>query len=112
MAESALYQIEESIQWEDLGAGIQRKIYGYNDQLMLVKVSFETGAIGTLHKHFHTQISYVESGVFELEIDTEKRILRKGDGYYVPSETWHRCVCLEEGTLIDVFNPRRLDFMV
>ena len=112
MAQSAVYQIEESIDWEDLGAGIQRKIYGYNDQLMLVKVSFEKGAIGTLHKHFHTQISYVESGVFELEIGDEKKILRKGDGYYVPPETLHRSICLEEGTLIDVFNPRRLDFGV
>ena len=37
----------------------------YDDRVMLVKVDFETGAIGSLHKHYHTQISYVESGSFE-----------------------------------------------
>jgi hypothetical protein len=31
----------------------------YNDTLMLVKVDFEKGAIGTRHHHPHLQISYV-----------------------------------------------------
>lgn len=112
MAQSAIYQIEESLDWQDVGQGIQRKTYGYNDHLMLVKVKFETGAQGTLHKHFHTQVSYVESGVFELKIGDEIKILRKGDGYYVPPETEHGCKCIEGGILIDVFNPRRIDFSV
>ncbi|HTF82020.1 MAG TPA: cupin domain-containing protein [Cytophagales bacterium] len=111
MAYSDIYQIEQTLEWQEVGEGIKRKVYGFNDQLMMVKIRFETGAQGTLHKHFHTQVSYVESGVFELQIGDEKKILRKGDGYYVPPETLHSCICLEGGTLIDVFNPRRLDFV-
>lgn len=112
MAQSCIYQEEVSLVWQDFSEGIQRKIYGYNDDLMLVKFKFEKGAQGTLHKHFHTQISYVESGVFEMEIGKDKKVIRQGDGYFVPPETLHRCTCLESGTLIDVFNPRRLDFMI
>jgi quercetin dioxygenase-like cupin family protein len=34
----------------------------YDDNVMMVKVAFEKGAVGSLHSHYHTQISYVESG--------------------------------------------------
>lgn len=109
--QSELFQIETETTWEDLGNGVQRKIYGYDDQIMLVKAKFEAGAIGPLHEHYHVQVTYVESGVFEMTIGDEKKIIRKGDGYYVPPHAVHGCVCIEPGILIDVFAPHREDFM-
>jgi quercetin dioxygenase-like cupin family protein len=44
-------------------------------------------------------------------IGDEKRIIKKGDGYYVPPHEIHGCICLEPGTLIDVFSPHRADFL-
>lgn len=41
----------------------------------------------------------------------EERILRQGDGFFVPSGVSHGCQCLEEGMLIDVFAPMREDFV-
>ncbi len=111
MEKGQLFQIETETQWEDLGNGIQRKIYGYDDQIMLVKAKFEAGAVGTLHEHHHVQVTYVESGVFEMTIGEEKKIIRKGDGYYVPPHAIHGCVCVEPGILIDVFSPFREDFV-
>ena len=69
------FQISDQIQWDNAGPGIQRQVYGYNKDLMLVKVKFEKGAVGSLHQHIHSQASYVESGVFELSIGNEKRVL-------------------------------------
>ncbi len=109
--QSELFQIETETTWEDLGNGVQRKIYGYDDQIMLVKAKFEAGAIGPLHEHYHVQVTYVESGVFEMTIGDEKKIIRKGDGYYVPPHAVHGCVCVEPGILIDVFAPHREDFI-
>ena len=109
--QSELFQIETETTWEDLGNGIQRKIYGYDDKIMLVKAKFEAGAVGTLHEHYHVQVTYVESGVFEMTIGEEKKIIRKGDGYYVPPHAVHGCVCIEPGILIDVFAPHREDFI-
>ena len=111
MEKGQLFQIETETQWEDLGNGIQRKIYGYDNQIMLVKAKFEAGAVGTLHEHHHVQVTYVESGVFEMTIGEEKKIIRKGDGYYVPPHAIHGCVCVEPGILIDVFSPLREDFI-
>ena len=104
--------IENSdIPWENTDKGIRRKIMSYDNNLMLVKVEFEKGSIGNLHQHYHSQISYVESGVFEVEIGGEKKALSKGDGFYIPPNVLHGAVCLEAGVLIDVFSPMREDFV-
>lgn len=108
---SQVFQSENDIEWEDASPGIQRKIYGYNDQIMLVVVKFQEGAIGAVHQHVHTQVSYVESGAFELTIGEEKKVLKKGDGFFVPSNVLHGSVCIESGVLIDVFSPMREDFI-
>lgn len=111
MIQSNLFQIEKEIPWEKAGEGIERQVYGYDDQIMLVKAKFEAGAIGTLHQHPHVQVTYVESGVFEMTIGEEKKTIKKGDGYYVPPHVIHGCVCVEPGILIDVFSPHREDFL-
>jgi len=98
-------------QWQPAGDGIKRQITGYNNGLMMVKVAFEKGAIGTLHHHVHTQASYVASGVFEAEVNGVKQVLAAGDTFFVEPDLVHGVVCLEAGLLIDVFNPHREDFL-
>ena len=105
------FQFETDIQWTDAGPKIQRQLYGYNDQIMMVKVRFEQGGVGAVHQHPHTQVTYVESGVFEMTIGDEKKIISKGDGYFVPPDVLHGCVCLEAGMLVDCFAPMREDFV-
>lgn len=102
---------DADIQWQTVGKGVRRKIMSYDDKLMFVRVEFETGGIGALHHHHHSQITHIESGVFEVEIDGEKKILRGGDAYQIPSNLIHGCVCLEAGVLIDMFSPMREDFV-
>lgn len=102
---------DNDLAWQDLGDGIKRKIMAHNDQLMLVKVSFEKGAIGTLHQHPHLQMSYVAEGSFEVTVGDSKRILSKGDVFFALSNVVHGVVCTEEGLLIDIFNPAREDFL-
>lgn len=101
----------EDIAWEQVAEGVKRKIMAYDDKLMVVKVAFEAGGIGTLHQHSHIQITHVESGSFEVEIDGEKKILKAGDAFYIPSNVIHGAVCLGAGVLIDVFSPMREDFI-
>lgn len=108
---SEVFQIEKEMGWESPASGIKRQIMGYDGQLMMVKVAFEKGAIGTLHEHYHSQATYVVSGKFELTIGDEKRILVAGDGYYVAPDELHGCICLEKGVLIDTFSPMRADFL-
>jgi quercetin dioxygenase-like cupin family protein len=99
------------IPWETVAPGMKRKIMAYEERLMMVRVEFEKGAVGIVHRHHHSQISIVESGKFEVEIGTEKKILSEGDAFYAPPYVMHGAVCLEAGVLIDVFSPVREDFI-
>jgi quercetin dioxygenase-like cupin family protein len=99
------------IAWEQMDVGVKRKVMAWDDKLMMVKVEFETGGVGSLHQHYHTQISHVESGVFEVEISGQKKILKAGDCFYIPPNVIHGAICLQAGVLIDVFSPMREDFV-
>ena len=99
-----------SIEWQQIAEGVRRKIMAWGENLMLVRVEFEKGGIGSLHHHYHVQITSVESGVFEVEINGVKKILKAGDVFYVPSNLVHGAICLEAGVLIDLFSPMREDF--
>ncbi len=101
----------EAIEWEVVAPGVKRKIMAYDSSLMLVKVAFEKGGVGSLHNHYHSQISYVAKGQFEVEVNGEKKVLKAGDVFYAAPNLMHGAVCLEDGLLIDVFSPMREDFI-
>ena len=108
---SERFQEAENLVWEPAGEGVRRQIMGYDGQIMVVKVEFQKGSIGYQHEHFHSQASYVVSGKFEVTINGERKVLVAGDGFYVEPDEIHGAVCLEAGTLIDVFSPHRADFL-
>ena len=104
--------IEDSqIAWQQVDKSVQRKIMGWDNNIMMVKVAFETGGIGTVHDHPHVQITHIQSGRFEVEIAGKKKILSAGDAFYIPPHVRHGVVCLDAGVLVDVFNPMREDFV-
>lgn len=93
------------------GQGVERRVLAYSDDLMCVENTFEKGAVGALHSHPHTQVTYVVSGAFEFEIDGVKKVVRAGDTMLKRDGVEHGCVCLEAGKLLDIFNPYRKDFV-
>lgn len=93
------------------GEGVTRKVLAYCDEAMCVAHHFEKDAIGSLHTHPHTQITYVAEGVFEFEIEGEKKVVKKGDTLLKQDGVEHGAVCLEKGLLIDFFTPMREDFI-
>jgi len=101
----------KDVQPEDQGNGVVRRVLAYNSEVMTVENRFQKGAIGALHHHPHTQITYVVSGKFEFEIDGVKNVVTAGDTLLKTNGVEHGCVCLEEGILLDIFTPYREDFV-
>lgn len=83
----------------------------YTDGLMCVENTFETGAVGALHHHPHTQITYVVSGAFAFTVDGVTRTVHAGDTILKEDGVEHGCVCTEAGILLDIFTPMREDFV-
>ena len=96
---------------EVVGEGVRRQMMGYDDKIMMVKVWFEEGSIGYVHSHHHSQVTYVESGEFDVNIDGKITRLKVGDSFRIPPMVSHGAVCVKSGILIDVFSPVREDFL-
>jgi quercetin dioxygenase-like cupin family protein len=94
-----------------VGEGVIRQNLGYDDSIFMARVVFEDGGIGYEHSHQHSQVVYVESGVFDFTIGSETKRLVAGDGAYVAPNKMHGAVCIEAGVLLDVFSPIREDFL-
>ncbi len=93
------------------GEGVTRRVLAYTDGLMCVENTFEVGAVGSLHSHPHTQITYVVSGKFAFTIDGETRTVTAGDTMLKEDGIIHGCTCQEAGILLDIFTPMRQDFV-
>lgn len=109
MNANVVYQ--KDVPAKDLGGGVTRRVLAHTEQLMIVEVNFETGSVGSLHSHPHCQNSYVRSGRFRFTVDGAEVEVGPGDTLAFPSGVPHGTLCLDAGTLIDVFAPMREDFL-
>jgi len=94
------------------GENVTRQVLSDHPDMMVVAFRFaEIGATGALHNHPHVQSTYVEAGRFRFTLGEIEKDVGPGDSFVIPSGQTHGCVCLEPGTLIDCFTPRRDDFL-
>jgi quercetin dioxygenase-like cupin family protein len=98
--------------WTEVAPGNRRAVLAQRPELMLVAFSFDKGAVGALHSHPHTQVSYVAQGSFDVTIDGVTTRLSAGGSYIVAPNLVHGVVALEKGLLIDTFTPRRDEFLL
>ena len=110
MASPAFVRSEHT-PWETVGDGVRRQVLGHGPDLMMVRVQFREGAVGTLHQHPHRQVTYVADGRFEVSVDGQQQLLGPGDCFYVAADLVHGVVAREAGTLVDVFTPARDDLV-
>jgi len=103
--------LSEDIIWEDVGQGVRRQVLGYDPHLMMVRVDFDKGSIGYVHRHAHRQVTYITEGAFEVQVGKEQRVLKRGDCFFIPPDIDHGVVALERSSLVDVFTPVREDFI-
>jgi quercetin dioxygenase-like cupin family protein len=96
---------------EQLEDGIQRQLFGYDDAILMARVEFAENAVGAKHAHPHSQVTYVESGQFDVFIDGIEQRLGPGDSFYVYPNLEHGVTCRQAGVLLDVFSPIRDDFL-
>lgn len=91
--------------------GVTRRILSYTKDLMMCEITFKKGAKGNMHSHPHLQITYIVKGSYLFTIDGETKEVKAGDSLYMPANSVHGTVALEDSVLVDVFSPMREDFL-
>ena len=105
------YSLPEDNVWTEVAPGNRRAVLSHRPELMLVAFSFDEGAVGALHSHPHTQVSYVAEGTFDVTVDGVTTRLGPGGSFIVAPNLVHGVVALTKGLLVDTFTPRRDDFL-
>lgn len=96
---------------EQTTPGVVRRVLAYGEQAMCVENTFTQGAVGALHSHPHTQLTYVVSGRFRFTVGDNEYEVKAGDTLLKQDGIVHGCVALEAGVLLDFFTPMREEFV-
>ena len=115
-AGSALIGGAQHLNWSSIpvehpAEGIERQMV-VGEQLMICRFRFAPFLVTPEHTHPHEQMSMVISGRVRFFIEGEERLALPGDVLHFPSNCLHGATMLdEEVVIIDIFTPRREDFL-
>jgi len=92
--------------WQAIAA---RMVTG--ERLTLAVVELDPGAVVAEHQHENEQLGLLLQGSMDFRIGDERRELRPGDVWTIPSNTPHEALAGPDGAVvIDVFAPARDDW--
>ena len=63
------------------------------------------------HSHVYEQVGYLVKGKMKLYIEGNPRILLPGDSWNIASNLRHKAEIIEDSVAVEVFTPRREDYM-
>lgn len=98
------------IEEEALNASLRRRVI-HTARLTIARLNLKQGCIVPSHSHENEQVSTVESGRLKF-ISPEGEIeVGAGESLEIPSHVPHSVVALEDSVAIDLFAPRREDWI-
>jgi quercetin dioxygenase-like cupin family protein len=100
----------EKIESEPMLAGLNRQMIN-GEKLSLARMRFEPGTKVPRHQHANEQITIVTAGRMLLIMDDREIELGKGEMILIPGSVPHGAVALEETESLEIFAPRREDWI-
>ncbi len=91
--------------------GMERKILSHSPQLMVCEVRLKGGTTVPEHAHRHHQATYLISGRLRATVAGETREIGPGDSLFMDENAPHAILALEDSLVLDIFSPRRDDFL-
>lgn len=102
-------RFEEVIEKEYFPGFKGRMIHTHHMTFALWKI--EAGSILPLHHHPHEQVVQMIEGEFEMILDDQKIKLQSGDILIIPPNAPHEGKAMRACKVMDIFSPRRQDYM-
>jgi quercetin dioxygenase-like cupin family protein len=103
------------LRWDDepierLSEGIGRRMLN-GEALTLAQITLAAGAVVPEHEHANEQIATVLSGRLRFTVGGEEREVGPGESVLIAGGVPHRVEVLENAVVLDVFAPRRDDWI-
>ena len=83
----------------------------YGEKVMMSYVNIDANSVIPEHSHPHEQMGTFLEGEAEFTIGDEKKIVKQGEAYLVPSNVKHKVVTSDKPVLaLDIFSPPREEY--
>ena len=79
--------------------------------LTIAQITLAKGAIVPLHEHANEQVTSVIGGQLLFRMDGREIVVKAGEMFAIPSGVPHSAEALESSVAVDVFSPRREDWI-
>ena len=83
----------------------------HTETMTIARVELRTGAVVPQHSHHNEQVSTVESGRARFVLDGEEVLVNAGESLHIAANLPHSVEVLEDSVIVDVFCPRREDWI-
>lgn len=95
---------------KEVGPGMQIRVAS-GERIMLSYVDLVEGSEVKDHTHPHEQAGIVIEGEGDFRIGSERKVVRPGDLYIIPSQVVHRLL-VTKGPMkvLDIFSPPREEY--
>jgi len=108
-----MFVFNNDVNFEVVDGNTKRKVLLHDGSMMAVEVHFDQPTDSyEPHNHVHEQITYVLKGKLKFFINGVGHEVVAGDSIYFAPNVPHGCIVLEENSVVlDVFTPKREDFL-
>ena len=79
--------------------------------MTIARLELQKDAVVPEHSHVHEQVATVERGALRFSIEGREVVVRGGESLVIPPNAPHGVVALEDTMVVDVFSPRREDWI-
>jgi len=100
----------EKMEVERMNDKITRQMIS-GEHATVARVVLARGAIVPRHSHLSEQYSLMLSGALKFIFDDREVIVRAGEMLFIPSHVPHAAEALEDTVDLDIFSPRREDWI-
>jgi quercetin dioxygenase-like cupin family protein len=97
--------------YRELLPGIEMKAMVYGEKTLMSEFFLKNGSVLPTHDHIHEQTGYLISGKIVLTIGEETFEVEPGDSWTIPGGIAHGVEILKDSIAIEVFSPRRDEYM-
>lgn len=101
--------------WKDIKEDAMNPLAGrkalHAENMTVARFRFDKGNQVAMHHHVNDQVTMVESGKVKMTCGEETFELAAGQFVHVPPDVPHGNVALEDTVIIEIFSPRRQDWI-
>ena len=79
--------------------------------MTVARIRIAKGAVVAPHSHVHEQLAMVQRGALKFDLAGQESLVSAGQALAIPSGVPHGVEAMEDSEVMDLFTPRRQDWI-